>query len=252
VSVVSHVVSISLPLTEEEVALTEEEVDTEEEADLTEEEVDLTEEELVLMEEELVHMEEEVDLTVEELVLTVNLHVMVPEEVDLTVEELVLTAKLHVMVPEAMGLGSCSTISNLKDTEVVTTVLVLTVLVLPVLVLTVLVHTVLVHTVLVHTDKLHLKDLTEDTSHQEVVTEVATGVVTELLSDCNSVPLSRLHLHHHLLLPRSHPSLLSPHHQNPPRNRQHPTIPQLILLLHTEEELTEAPRLTIKEVHTEE
>jgi hypothetical protein len=244
-------------LTEEELVLMEEAADlTEEEVDLTEEDLVLMEEEANLTEEELVHMEEEVDLTVEELVLTVNLHVMVPEEVDLTVEELVLTAKLHVMVPEAMGLGSCSTISNLKDTEVVTvnplTVLVLTVLVLPVLVLTVLVHTVLVHTVLVHTDKPHLKDLTEDTSHQEVVTEVATGVVTELLSDCNSVPLSRLHLHHHLLLPRSHPSLLSPHHQNPPRNRQHPTIPQLILLLHTEEELTEAPRLTTKEVHTEE
>ena len=215
-SVVSHVVSISLPLTEEEVHLMEEE------ADLTEEEADLMEEEL-----------------------------------DLTVEELVLMVKLHVMFPEAMGRGSCSTISNLKDTEVVT------VNPLTVLVHTVLVHTVLVHTVLVHTDKPHLKDLTEDTSHQEVVTEVvtevATGVVTELLSDCNSVPLSRLHLHHHLLLPRSHPSLLSPHHQNPQRNRQrqsqqctiHPTIHQLILLLHTEEELTEAPRLTIKEVHTE-
>ena len=104
-------------------------------------------------------------------------------KISLTEEEVLTKIKPHVMVTVkvAMGIGSCNTISNLKDLS------------LP--------------TVLVHTDKpcLQLKDLMEDTRHRQEV-DTATCM------DWKRVPLLRLQFHQ--LLGR-HRFPLDPQHHIP-------------------------------------
>jgi len=105
--------------------------------------------------------------TEEEVINMVLLHLNMEEVGTEEEEEVDTKTNLHVTVLEAMVIGSCNTISNLKeDTEVEATVN-------PPM-------------VLVHMDKARLKDLMEDTIHQEV------GMAIQACLDCKRVPLSRL------------------------------------------------------------